>query len=66
MGNQARKSHRDRQQWLPPCERAQADGVPCTEVGRACEVCDRAYADTREQPEGPPVGPVGAGTLPIA
>jgi len=24
------------------CPEAQADGVPCTELGRDCEVCERA------------------------
>ncbi|OGQ91685.1 MAG: hypothetical protein A2289_17910 [Deltaproteobacteria bacterium RIFOXYA12_FULL_58_15] len=24
------------------CSEAQADGVPCTEVGRHCEICERA------------------------
>ncbi len=24
------------------CSEAQADGVPCTELGRDCEVCERA------------------------
>jgi len=29
---------------LPPCEQAQSDGVPCTELGRDCDVCEREYA----------------------
>jgi len=29
---------------LPTCEQAQSDGVPCTELGRDCEVCELAYA----------------------
>ena len=36
-------------EWAPGtgalCAEAQADGVPCTEVGRACETCERALAD---------------------
>jgi hypothetical protein len=24
------------------CPQAQADGVPCTEVGRKCEICEEA------------------------
>jgi hypothetical protein len=24
------------------CPEAQADGVPCTELGRDCEICERA------------------------
>ena len=35
---QAARPHRN----LPPCEQAQADGVPCTEVGRHCEICEHA------------------------
>ena len=66
MGNQARKSHRDLDRWLPPCEQAQADGVPCNEVGRDCEICERAHKEMRAQQEGPPEGPGGEGTLPIA
>jgi hypothetical protein len=27
---------------VPPCAEAQADGVPCTELGRQCESCSRA------------------------
>ena len=27
---------------LPMCPEAQADGVPCTEVGRDCVICERA------------------------
>jgi 2-oxoglutarate ferredoxin oxidoreductase subunit alpha len=30
------------ERW-PPCGRAQADGVPCPELGRDCEQCDLAY-----------------------
>jgi hypothetical protein len=26
------------------CPEAQADGVPCSELGRDCEVCERAVA----------------------
>jgi hypothetical protein len=25
------------------CPEAQADGVPCTELGRDCEICERAF-----------------------
>ena len=31
------------------CSEAQADGVPCTEVGRACEECERAVALKRKR-----------------
>ena len=27
----------------PLCAEAQADGVPCTELGRRCETCERGY-----------------------
>ncbi len=32
------------------CEEAQADGVPCFEVGRECDVCGRARPE-----DSPPV-----------
>jgi hypothetical protein len=32
----------------PPCSEAQADGVPCEEMGTDCEDCDRAEAAARE------------------
>ena len=25
------------------CDEAQADGVPCTELGKECETCERAH-----------------------
>jgi hypothetical protein len=34
------------------CPEAQADGVPCTALGRDCEVCEKA-GDWLEAPEGP-------------
>lgn len=30
------------------CPEAQADGVPCTELGRDCEICERAVGTGRE------------------
>jgi hypothetical protein len=30
------------QKGVPPCAEAQADGVPCTVVGRQCETCSLA------------------------
>lgn len=33
------------------CPEAQADGVPCPELGRQCEICERAMRIGR--PEGP-------------
>jgi hypothetical protein len=50
MRNHARKAERDPE--LPPCEQAQADGVPCTVVGRRCEVCERAHPAARPQRPG--------------
>jgi hypothetical protein len=31
------------------CPEAQADGVPCTELGRDCEVCERAHPEEDEE-----------------
>ena len=31
------------------CAEAQADGVPCTELGRQCEVCEVAYGATETE-----------------
>ena len=41
-------------QWRPACEQAQADGVPCTEVGRDCEICERSYAHLHDRMTPPP------------
>ncbi|MBZ5637653.1 MAG: hypothetical protein LAO51_02735 [Acidobacteriia bacterium] len=30
------------------CEEAQADGVPCYELGRPCETCERARPESLE------------------
>ena len=30
------------------CPEAQADGVPCTELGRDCEICERANSKKDE------------------
>lgn len=37
--------------WDPDllCNEAQADGVPCTEVGRACAECERAIKAKRKR-----------------
>jgi hypothetical protein len=29
------------------CEEAQADGVPCPDMGRDCETCERALAQLK-------------------
>jgi hypothetical protein len=31
------------------CAEAQADGVPCTELERDCEICERAYPKKPEK-----------------
>jgi 2-oxoglutarate ferredoxin oxidoreductase subunit alpha len=36
--------------WLPACEQAQADGVPCTDAGRDCAVCESAYTNQQDRP----------------
>lgn len=33
------------------CPEAQADGVPCYELGRDCEVCERATSDEEGEDE---------------
>jgi hypothetical protein len=36
------------------CPEAQADGVPCAELGRDCEICGKAYRPSEEEtPETP-------------
>ena len=40
------------------CPEAQADGVPCPELGRSCEVCERALRsagdpDPSDEPDSP-------------
>jgi len=37
----------DSMPYLPPCEQAQADGAPCTEMGRKCETCEKSTAEWR-------------------
>ena len=38
------------QPW-PPCDRAQADGVPCQELDRDCEKCAQAYPEWQPRTE---------------
>lgn len=53
-------SHRDlraaaktRKAGGPLCAEAQADGVPCFELGRDCETCEKAYTSWADvHPEG--------------
>jgi hypothetical protein len=46
MGQSARETKKPRKKTAaaphPLCAEAQADGVPCYEVGRHCEECERA------------------------
>lgn len=39
------------------CPEAQADGVPCTELGRNCETCRRAFTEVAEPEPGPGPAP---------
>ena len=41
------------------CAEAQADGVPCPTLGRACETCERAVRDDIRDAPAPPIRPVG-------
>ena len=41
------------------CAEAQADGVPCPTLGRACETCERAMRDDDRDAPPPPIRPVG-------
>jgi len=34
------------------CDQAQADGVPCFEIGKECETCEHARPGWRKQGEG--------------
>lgn len=48
MGQNPRESRKPERKATAPhplCAEAQADGVPCYEVGRQCEVCERARAE---------------------
>lgn len=38
-----RAAARAKQAGGPLCAEAQADGVPCYELGRDCETCERAF-----------------------
>jgi len=43
------------------CPEAQADGVPCTELGRDCEQCERAVPVRGPDPL--PAGPTDPSTV---
>ncbi len=38
----ARKEERPLESGGPPCPESQADGVPCDELGRDCDDCEKA------------------------
>jgi hypothetical protein len=45
MGQNPRETRKPEKKTMAPhplCAEAQADGVPCYEAGRKCEVCERA------------------------
>jgi len=42
------------------CAEAQADGVPCPILGRACETCERATRDAHDGERPPAIRPVGS------
>lgn len=42
------------------CAEAQADGVPCPTLGRACEVCEKAIRDVVFDPQREPIRPTGS------
>lgn len=37
------------------CAEAQADGVPCNELGRDCEICGKAVTPSERQRPVPPI-----------
>lgn len=45
---ESKRPKRIRSTGGPPCEEAQADGVPCDELGRDCEDCENAEPERRE------------------
>jgi len=61
MGHESALQKRAEMSPGPLCAEAQADGVPCTELGRDCETCERAVrgsagttaalADAAREPE---------------
>ena len=51
MFNPENDATHDPEHW-PPCDRAQADGVPCQELGRDCEKCEHAYPQAHPSVEG--------------
>ena len=41
------------------CAEAQADGVPCSTLGRSCEICARALGLHEHEASSPPIRPAG-------
>jgi hypothetical protein len=54
MELQRNRTNREEKPLLPGsgalCAEAQADGVPCHELGRDCEVCGRAVVRSERNP----------------
>ena len=48
------------------CDEAQADGVPCTELDRDCEICDRARPVPRDPRDRCPTEPGEDGPAPVS
>ncbi len=40
------------------CAEAQADGVPCDELGKSCAQCERATVNRRDPDEGPVISEI--------
>ena len=41
------------------CAESQADGVPCSTLGRSCESCERAQRNQEREAPLPPIRPAG-------
>lgn len=55
MGLKPRESRKSKEKPAAPhplCAEAQADGVPCYELGRYCETCERARPAGKPRPSG--------------
>jgi hypothetical protein len=55
MGQNPRESRKSKEKPETPhplCAEAQADGVPCYELGRYCETCERARPAAKPRPSG--------------
>ena len=54
LSGAGRKVRRMQKIQAPLCAEAQADGVPCYELGRDCETCERAYLSWADPPQDAP------------